>query len=194
MDQANESLRVELTEAQAAQRRAEDELEPLKSKVSQLESDMKVAVAAQARAEEALQEEQLKVAELTADSDRLRQESTILDNEGLRLRQDYDDKVLKLHRAEEALVNLASQYGDLVDQLAYVTSDYQVRSSPTMCRTREGTTETLSSYLTQLYEQHKGARSSPTRNRLPVSPGPRPPLEVPIGPFCPPGLPPPPFF
>merc|ERR1711907_340475 len=113
-----------------------------------------------------LKEEQLILGKKNVESDLLRRESMNLDMEGRKLREDWDDKVYKLRKAEEArdhykaeLNKLAQQYGDLVEKLSFVVMDYQVRTSATQVRGADGKHELLSSYLNRIYDEQEMANS-----------------------------------
>merc|ERR1711865_908686 len=84
-----------------------------------------------------------------------------LDQEGLQLREDWDNKVFSLQKAEEArdhykseLTKLADQYGDLVEKLSLVSMDYTVRTSATMVDAPDGK-QLLSTYLNRIYDEQE---------------------------------------
>merc|ERR1712188_284015 len=78
---------------------------------------------------------------------------------GRKLRQDWEEKVHSLSKAEEdrdhfkaELHQLAEQYAKLVDDLSFAVMDYQVKTSSTQVMTSEGKHELLSTYLNRIYD------------------------------------------
>merc|ERR1711924_507688 len=162
----NDELREQLANAEAANAEKDATIEALNSKVTALTQQLARNSDTAKKAVNDLKEEQLVLGKKNVEADMLRRESMTLDMEGRKLREDWDDKVFKLGKAEEArdhykaeLQKLATQYGDLVEKLSFVTMDYQVRASATMVQTSEGKYELLSTYLNQIYDQQETANA-----------------------------------
>ena len=51
-------------------------------------------------------------------------------------------------------MQLAAQYGDLVEKLSFVVMDYTVRTSATMVQGKDGM-EPLSTYLNRVYDEQE---------------------------------------
>jgi len=157
----NEELRMMLAESEAANAQKDREISRMASKVKSLEAELgrQADIANEAVSE--LKAEQLDVGKKNVECDKLRREMMSLSQHGMELRENWDDKVYKLTKAEEArdhykaeLHKLAAQYGDLVEKLSFVVMDYTVRTSATMVQGRDGL-EPLSTYLNRIYDEQE---------------------------------------
>jgi len=157
----NDELRASLAEAEASNTAKDKKIAALESKIRSLtdEVESQKAIAKNAVAE--LQEEQLELGQKNLHCDQVRKENMSLFEHGKELREDWDDKVYKLTKAEEArdhykseLHKLAAQYSDLVEKLSFVVMDYTVRTSATMVQGRDGM-ELLSTYLNRIYDEQE---------------------------------------
>jgi len=162
----NEELRDELSTCQRQSAEKSDTISALEANVSKLEAHRDELIVAAKKAKDELMVEQLGLGKKHVEADLLRRESMNLDMEGRKLREDYDDKVYKLSKAEEArdhfkaeLGKLGSQYADLVEKLSFVTMDYQVRTANTLVKNVDGSSELLSSYLNRIYDEQESINS-----------------------------------
>merc|ERR1712072_858727 len=163
---ANEDLRQRLAACEEESARKSRIIEDRDATIARLQAEAERLTISEQKAQADLREEQLILGKKNVELDHLGRESMNLDMEGRKLREDWDDKVYKLGKAEEArdhykaeLQKLAAQYGDLVEKLSFVTMDYQVRTSATMVQTSEGKYELLSTYLNQIYDHQETANA-----------------------------------
>jgi len=157
----NDELREMLAEAEEACASKDRKIMGLESQVSSLTAALELQTKIAKDAVAALNEEQLALGKKNVECDKLRRESMNLDQQGRKLREDWDDKVYKLTKTEEAeghykneLHKLAAQYGDLVEKLSFVVMDYTVRTSATMVQGKDGM-ELLSTYLNRIYDEQE---------------------------------------
>lgn len=162
----NNELRNQLQAEEKRANEAKEMLEGAMAENAALKAQVDALTASEAKAVADLKEEQLILGKKNIEVDLLRRECMSFDMEGRRLREDWDDKVYKLSKAEEArdhykseLNKLAGQYGDLVEKLSFVVMDYQVRTSTTQVKTKEGGTELLSTYLNKVYDEQEAANA-----------------------------------
>lgn len=163
---ANMELREALAACEESSAAKSNKIAAQDDQIAILQAQLERLTASEKRAQSDLREEQLILGKKNVELDHLRRESMNLDMEGRKLREDWDDKVYKLAKAEEArdhykaeLQKLATQYADLVEKLSFVTMDYQVRTSSAMVQTGEGSFELLSTYLNKLYDQQETANA-----------------------------------
>jgi len=165
----NETLRDHLEECEESCAAKDQKITALEARTGTLAAELERQVAIAKKATADLKTEQMKLGKKNLECDMLRRESMNLDMEGRKLREDWDDKFYKLQKAEEArdhykveLHKLSTQYGELVEKLSFVTSDYTVRTSSTMVQGRNGL-ELLSTYLNRIYDEQETTNSKYAR-------------------------------
>jgi chromosome segregation ATPase len=157
----NEELRSMLEASEAAGAQKDRKISKLEGDIRMLRNELEKQAEAADSAVAELKAEQLDVGRKNVECDKLRREMMSLSSHGMELREDWDDKVFKLSKAEEArdhykaeLHKLAAQYGDLVEKLSFVVMDYTVRTSATMVQGKDGM-EPLSTYLNRVYDEQE---------------------------------------
>jgi len=150
-----EAEQAEHTKTRAEKQCVEAQVQGLNDQVASLTEQLCTAV-------EQLRREQLSVGNANILSDTLRRESMNLDVEGRKLREDWDAKVYGLGKAEQdrdhfkaELHQLSEQYAQLVDDLSFCVTDYQVKTSSTQVMNKQGQYELLSTYLNRVYDQQE---------------------------------------
>eukprot|EP00658_Telonema_sp_P-2_P002597 TRINITY_DN10977_c0_g1_i13.p1 TRINITY_DN10977_c0_g1~~TRINITY_DN10977_c0_g1_i13.p1 ORF type:complete len:313 (-),score=94.44 TRINITY_DN10977_c0_g1_i13:460-1398(-) len=158
----NVELQQLLQESRAQNAQIETDKSGLQSEIAGLEGQVSNLTEELKRNTETLRDEELKLGSEKVVSDTLRREAMNFDNEGRKLRQDWEDKVNSLKKAQEdrdhfkaELHQLSEQYKGLVDDLSFCVLDYQVKTSSTQVLTKSGKYELLSTYLNRIYDQQE---------------------------------------
>lgn len=158
----NLELRDQLEAAQGSHSKTAGEKQAVEDQVQGLNEQLASVSAQLNTAVEQLRHEQLSVGNANILSDTLRRESMNLDVEGRKLREDWDAKVHGLAKAEQdrdhfkaELHQLSEQYAQLVDDLSFCVTDYQVKTSSTQVMNKQGQHELLSTYLNRVYDQQE---------------------------------------
>jgi len=141
----NDEIRSQLEESESQNLEKDDAIAALEARVTGLTGEVFKAKEGERKAVTTLKEEQLGLGKKNVEADMLRRESMTLDMEGRKLREDWDDKVFKLAKAEEArdhykveLHKLAHQYADIVEKLSFLTMDHKV-PCPTLSNPKSST-------------------------------------------------------
>lgn len=158
----NLELRDQLEAEQAAHNKTREEKQAVENQVQGLNDRVASLTDQLKTTTEQLRQEQLNVGNGNILSDTLRRESMNLDAEGRKLREDWDAKVHALSKAEQdrdhfkaELHQLSEQYAQLVDDLSFCVTDYQVKTSSTQVMNKQGQYELLSTYLNRIYDQQE---------------------------------------
>merc|ERR1711939_739687 len=109
----NQELRDQLSATETKLGMAEDRNNELAAANAKLVAECERLSASEKKAVNDLKEEQLLLGKKNVESDMLRNETMNLDHEGRKLKEDWDDKVYKLRKAEEARDHYKSELNKL---------------------------------------------------------------------------------
>jgi chromosome segregation ATPase len=180
MHQANDRIRGRVSECESQNREKDAEIESLEADVQRLTGLLTPETQKEMKAKAELQEEHRNLGKKSVECDVLRRETLHLDEKGIKLREDWDDKVYRLQRAEEArdhyraeLTKLSDQYTDLTEKLSMVAMEDTRTPS---IQSADAPTELLSTLLHRIYDEQEPTNAQYARigaanmARQPLSP------------------------